>query len=88
MPRNTKKLLLFMFPIGCLVLAVGWVLYYFGSKTCSPSANAPPVKQREDGLTFGVLLPEEQLLRSPVAQVKSKAAKQVKPRFQWLRHLI
>jgi hypothetical protein len=26
---------LFLLPVGCLILAMGWVLYYFGAKRSS-----------------------------------------------------
>ncbi len=81
MPRNVKKFVPLLLPVGCFLLAVGWFMYYFGSKKCPPK-KVRVARKVGDDLHFGVLLPQEQLAGPAVVQVKNKAS-----RFQWLRNL-
>jgi len=62
MVRRNKALAILLFPIATLMLIVGWTLYFFGSNNRINKADGSTEKKMQSKLTFGVFLPEEQLL--------------------------
>lgn len=62
MARKNRALAILLFPIATLMLIVGWSLYFFGSNNRINKTDGSTEKKMRNTLSFGVFLPEEQLL--------------------------
>jgi hypothetical protein len=60
MHRRNRFVAVLVMPVAVILWAVGWVFYWFGSKSVKPIPEETPVQRQESELQFTVIMPEQQ----------------------------